>query len=188
MVEKISRVVGFQSWRVCTQLCYALKKNYTRLSKAEGEISVSSWELVAETVISAEKRATAAYSDSRWLSLDMFLERLHQQLSCPGFWHAWCDSQKKKKNLWILYCYMGCQASEVWVYMSISIRIISRNTEMNYSVHFKWKSLGKQQELNSQTQLKFFQEINSDFLLGSWTNHRIKCSRLTHMCSLAFVI
>lgn len=94
----------------------------------------------------------------------------------------------EKNNLWILYCYMGCQASEVWVYMSVSIRIISRNTEMNYSMHFKWKSLGNQQELNSQTQLKFFQGINSDFLLGSWTNHRIKCSRLTHMCSLAFVI
>lgn len=169
------------------------KKNYTRLSKAEREIKCLFLGTNSAPKLQKLNDFSRKESNSHLLCLpgdispDMFLERLYQHLSRPGFWHAWCDSQKKKK-MWILYCYTGCQAPEVGVYLSISIRIISRNTEMNYSMHFKWKSLGRQQELNSQVQLKFFQEINSNFLQGSWTNHKIKCSRLTHMCSLVLVI
>lgn len=76
---------------------------------------------------------------------------------------------------------MVCQASEVWFHVTFFTRIISRNPEMN--IHFKWKSLGRQEELNSWTQLKFFQETNSNSL-DSWLNVRIKCFNSWLICVL----
>lgn len=104
-----------------------------RLSKLKKKLKFFSWKIMqGNSTISAERRAAATYVDSRF-HLDGHVLRSPapgiELSSIPAFLVC-----LREHNLWILYCHMGYWASEVWVYVSVSVRIISRNTEINYLV------------------------------------------------------